>query len=385
MFLKKISPEGRSDIFEEMLKPIKSGHKPDYFLLALIFILTAAGLVILSTASSSLGEIRFNDSYYYLKHQIKNGLIVGIAGFFLGYFIYYQHYRKISLIFLILNIVFLALVFTKFGVNAGGAKRWLEFGPISFQPAEILKISFILYLAALLTNKNTERLQSALSGFLPFLVVSGIIVLLLLLQPATSTVVILLASAFAVYFVSGARLRYIFSLILIFLGVLGFAIYATPYRKERILSFLDANRDVRGSNYQLNQSLIALGSGGLFGIGYGESKNKVSYLPAPIDDSIFAIIGEELGFVGAGGIIVLFAMLVSRLLWIAKNMRNKFGRLLLVGFASIIAFQSLVNMAAISGIIPITGIPLPFISYGGTALAVFLTMSGIIVNISKYT
>jgi cell division protein FtsW len=187
-----------------------------------------------------------------------------------------------------------------------------------------------------------------------------------------------------VYFLSGAEIKYILLTILIGMVGLGMLIYVTPYRMQRVLGFLNQSKDTLSINYHLNQALIAIGSGGLSGTGYGQSTSKANYLPAPIDDSIFAVVSEELGFIGSGSLIALFGILTFRLFWLAKNVRDRFGRLILIGFGTIIAFQSLVNMAAISGLAPLTGVPLPFVSYGGTALAVFLTMSGIAVNISKY-
>jgi len=165
----------------------------------------------------------------------------------------------------------------------------------------------------------------------------------------------------------------------------GVVIFATPYRMTRIMGFLNQSADTENRNYHVNQALIAIGSGGLTGVGYGQSTLKASSLPAPTDDSIFAVIAGELGFIGAGAVVALFAALTLRLFWLAKRTRDNFGKLILIGFGAIIALQSLTNMAAISGLIPLTGVPLPFVSYGGTALAVFLTMSGIAANVSKYT
>ena len=363
----------------------KIGHRPDYFLMALIFILTIFGLAMLASASSEMGKMKFNDSYYYLKHQIYYGLSLGIVGFILGYIIYYQRFRKLALLLLMLSLVALFLVFTRFGVEVRNANRWVQLGPITFQPAEILKLTFVLYLAAWLSNPKTRRGSDLVSGLIPFLLISAFIAILLFRQPATSTVVILLSAGLVVYFLSGAKKRYIFLVSLLVLVGLAVIIYATPYRWQRILSYINPQHDVEGQNYHINQALIAIGSGGVRGAGYGQSAAKIKNLPAPIDDSIFAVVAEELGFVGAGALVVLFGILTFRLFWLAKNIRNSFGRLILIGFGTIIAFQSLVNMSAISGIIPLTGVPLPFISYGGTALAVFLTMAGIATNISKYT
>jgi len=366
-------------------KASKAGHRPDYFLLAIVALLTIAGLVILASASSDLGKIRFGDSYYYLKHQLLYGLSVGILGFLFAYKLRYQYFKKFAFILLLLNLGLLAMVFTPLGRAGGGASRWLYFGPILFQPAELLKLTFLIYLAAWLVNPKMNRVQNLTEGVLPFFIICGVIGGLLLLQPATSTVIILIGSGIVVYFVSGARLWHILAIGFAGALILGIVIFFTPYRLGRIMTYLDPQKDATGSSYQVNQALLSIGSGGLWGVGYGQSTNKMKYLPTPTDDSIFAVVAQELGFAGASALVILFGMLIFRLLWIAKDLRDKFGQLLMVGFASIIGLQSIVNMGAISGLLPLTGVPLPFISAGGTALAVFLTMSGIAVNISKYT
>jgi cell division protein FtsW len=362
----------------------KAGRRPDYFLLALVFILTLSGLVILASASSELGKIRFNDSYYYLKHQVLYGLSIGLAGFIAAFFINYQIYKKLALWFLLGNILLLIMVFIPHvGVSSGGASRWLNIGGFLFQPAELLKLSFLLYLAAWISGKQTSRMKDFMSGALPFFIICGAVAVLLLLQPATSTVVILITSGLIMYFESGARITHLIGFGAV--GAIGLliVIWATPYRMKRIMTFIHPDKDTQGTSYQINQALITIGSGNIFGVGYGQSTSKVNYLPAPLDDSIFAIAAQELGFVGAASIVLFFGMLVWRLMYLAKGARDKFGHVILTGFASIIALQSLVHMGSISGILPLTGVPLPFVSYGGTALAVFLTMMGVAGNISR--
>lgn len=363
----------------------KKGHVPDYFLMALVLALTVFGLVMLASASSDLGKIQFNDSYYYLKHQILFGLSIGIAGFCCGYFIPYQKLKKIALPLLAVSMVFLVLVFTKLGAVVNNTNRWLRFGPLSFQPAELMKLTYLTYLTAWLSNAKMKRELNLREGFVPFLIVSGMIATLLILQPATSTVLILLGSGLVVYFMSGAPVKYVIGTVLIAAVVIGAVIFVTPYRLARITGFLHQGQNTQGQNYQVNQGLIAIGSGGLTGVGYGQSVTKAGYLPTPIDDSIFAVIGEELGFVGAASLIALFCLFTMRLFWLSKKTNDRFGRLLLIGFGTVVAFQAFVNMASISGVLPLTGVPLPFISYGGTALAVFLTMSGIALNVTKYS
>jgi len=362
----------------------KRGGPPDYFLMATIALLTLFGLAMLASASSDLGKTQFNNSYYYLEHQLLYGLTIGAIGFLVGYFVDYQRWKKIAFILLLASLIGLILVFTPLGSVVNNTNRWLRFGPVSFQPAELMKLTFILYLAAWLSNPKFKRTTDFQSGLLPFVLVAGLIATLLVLQPATSTVVILLAAGLVIYFVSGAPIKYIAGIVAFGLIALVLVVYVTPYRRARILGYLNKSQNVQGQNYQVNQGLIAIGSGGLMGVGYGNSATKASYLPTPIDDSIFAVTGEELGFVGAMSLLALFGILTFRMFWLAKKTGDQFGRLLLIGFGTVIALQAFVNMASISGLIPLTGVPLPFVSYGGTAFAVFLTMSGIALNVSRY-
>ena len=352
--------------------------------MAIVFALVVFGFVMLASASSNLGKTQFNNSYYYLEHQMIYGLTIGAAGFLLGYFMTYDRWKKAALPLLGVSVVLLALVFTRFGAAVNGTNRWLHFGPLSFQPAEIVKLTYLIYLAAWLSNPKMKRATDLQNGLLPFLIVSGLIGILLILQPATSTVAILLGSGLILYFVSGAPMKYILGTIAIAAVIVAGIVYITPYRRARITGFLHPNQDTQGQNYQVSQALIAIGSGGIWGVGYGQSASKTSALPAVIDDSIFAVVGEELGFIGAGTLVVLFCLFTLRLFWLSKTIADRFGKFLLIGFGTVIALQAFVNMASISGIIPLTGVPLPFISYGGTALAVFLTMSGTALNVSKY-
>lgn len=367
------------------LSKSKSGHRPDYIFIFCVAILTIFGLVLLSSASSDLGKIKFNDTYYYLKHQIIFGLSLGLIGFFVASRMYYKKFKKLAVPLLIINLILLFLVFTPLGVSHMRSSRWLSLGPFSLQPAELLKISFIVYLAAWLAGKS-DRQSSLLKGLAPFLIVSGIIAVLILKQPATTMLVILMAAAMAIYFISGARISHILAVFLLGLSILALIIYLTPYRYERIMSFLTADKENQQTiAYQLRQSLNAIGSGGLFGVGFGQSTAKYKYLPEPIGDSIFAVIAEELGFAGSIFIISVFTVILIRIFSIIRKSSDQFAKLMAVGFASIMGIQAFIHIAAISGLLPLTGVSLPFISYGGTSLAIFLTISGIIVNISKHT
>ena len=364
-------------------KPPKPKSSPDYLFIILIGILVIFGLVMLASASSDLAKEEFGSSYYYLKHQVIYGLSFGIIGFLITTFLYHQKLKKLALPLLILNIVALILVFTPLGISAKGASRWLQIGGFSFQPGELLKISFIIYIASWICGSK-KRGESVTEGFIPLIVIIGIIGLLLMMQPATTIAIIIIGSSLAVYFVSGAKFKYIIGIILLGLILLSTVIYFTPYRMERIKTYLHPKSDTLGDAYHLNQSQIAIGSGGVSGVGYGQSTTKLNYLPEPIGDSIFAVIAEELGFVGATSVLLIFFAIVYRGLAIAKKASDSFGKLITVGFITIIGAQAVINIGAISGILPLTGIPLPFISYGGTALAAFMTMAGIITNVSKY-
>lgn len=362
------------------------GHRPDYMLLTAIFCLVIFGLLALASASSDLGKIQFDDAYYYLKRQLMLGFSVGVIGFFLGYKIYYKNYKRWALLLLAVNILALLLILVSpLGKAYGGSARWLTLGSFSFQPSEALKIVFVIYLAAWLSGSaRSHRTERFSSGFLPFLALAGFVGALLLAEPATSAVIIVLFAALIMYFMSGARFAYIGLAVILATVFLTLVIFITPYRLARLTAYFTPNSDPEGAGFHLTQALITLGAGGLTGVGFGRSTNKYLYLPESIGDSIFVIIGEELGFIGATILITFFFIVVLRGLLIAGRVRDEFGRLLLIGFSSIIGIQTFVNIAALSGLIPLTGVTLPFISYGSSSLAMFMTMAGIMVNISRY-
>lgn len=358
-------------------------HRPDYIVILSLGFLVIFGLLALASASSNLGQAKFGDSFYYLKHQVLTGLVVGIFGFFVAYKVYYRRYQKLAVVLLLVSIALTALVFTPLGLKAGGAERWVQIGPVTFQPAEFLKLTVIIYFAAWLAGQ-TDRNKSFLKGFLPFFVVLGAVAGLLLRQPTTTTVVIIAVSALVLYFVSGAKLSYVAAVGMVGVLILAGAVLITPYRFQRIANFLDPGANPLGGGYHINQAQIAIGSGKILGVGYGQSTTKINYLPEPIGDSIFAVVAEELGFVGSVALVSVFLLLILRILLLARSINDRFGKLLLVGFGTLISLQVFINIGAISGILPLTGVPLPFISYGGTSLAVFMTMGGIIANISRH-
>ncbi|KKU93966.1 MAG: Stage V sporulation protein E [Candidatus Jorgensenbacteria bacterium GW2011_GWA1_48_13] len=361
----------------------KSTSSPDYVIVGLVVILTIFGLVMLASASSDLARDRFSNSFHYLNNQLLHGLVLGAVGFLFGFFTYYRRWEKMALPLLIITIILMLLIFSPLKFAAKGASRWIDFGVFTVQPAEILKLTFLLYLAAWL-SKNEKRSRSVGEGFLPFLILVGIVMALIIIQPSTTTALIIFASSLVTYFAAGARLRFLVGAVLLAALGLSVVVYFTPYRLERILTFINPEANELSSGYHVNQSQMAIGSGGLFGVGYGNSTTKLRYLPEPIGDSIFAVIAEELGFVGGGLLIAAFGVLILRGLALARHAPDSFGRLLVTGFVSLIGIQAFINVASVSGLIPFTGVPLPLISFGGTALAVFLTMSGIIVNVSRY-
>ena len=270
---------------------IKRAGRPDYFFLAIIFALVVFGLAMLASASSALGQSQFNDSYFYLKHQMLYGLLLGLSGFLVGYFMPYERWKKFAFPLLVVGIICLGTCFHAFRHGDQRHQQMASVRSVQFQPAEIVKLIYILYVAAWLSNAKLKREHDIRGGLIPFLIVSGIIAGLLILQPATSTVAILLGSGLVVYFASGAPKRYLVGIILLAALIIAAVVYVTPYRRARILGFMNQSANTQGQNYQVNQTMIAIGSGGLWGVGYGQSATKAG-LPAVIDDSIFAVIGR---------------------------------------------------------------------------------------------
>lgn len=358
-------------------------RKPDYVFLIILGILVLLGLAVLASASMALGQKNFGDTYYYFKHQLLYGLSAGIAGFLFFSRVRYQNWRRWGLWLMLASIVLLFIVFVpKFSFGYGGASRWLKLGPLTLQPAEMLKLTFILYLAGWFESRK-RYIADFKEGLIPFLLVLGLVGALLLAQPATGTFGIIVGIAAAMFFAAGSRVSHLVLTTSLALLIVLILIQASPYRLARFTTFLSPEKDPLGSSYQINQALIAIGSGGLWGKGFGYSLQKYNYLPEPIGDSIFAIYGEETGFVGVSVLIALFVLLAVRGFRIAARAPDLFGQLVAAGVTSWIIVQAFINMAAISGLIPLTGVPLPFVSYGGSNLAAILCGCGILVNISK--
>jgi len=360
-------------------------HQPDYILVFLILFIVAFGLVIIANPSIVLSQENFEESYYFLKHQGLN-VLLGLVFFCISQRIYYKRWQKLSVPLLVFSLVLLILVFVPgLGYGSGQARRWINLGPFSFQPFELTKLTFIFYLAALLSKKGKNNQEVIKKSLIPFLVVAGLIAFLVLVQPDFSALLILIAIALTIYFLAGMSISYLLAFsglaVISFLALIKMA----AYRMNRLIVYLHPEMDPQGIGYQINQALLAIGSGGLFGLGLGHSIQKWRYLPEPIGDSIFAIIAEELGLVGAAFLVSLFVVLAWRGLKIARRAPDRFGLLVAGGISGWLFFQAFINIAAISGLAPLTGLPLPLVSYGGSAMVVSLAALGVLVNISKYT
>ncbi|MEK7074022.1 MAG: putative peptidoglycan glycosyltransferase FtsW, partial [Patescibacteria group bacterium] len=289
----------------------------------------------------------------------------------------YGIFRRFAVPLLIGTLALLLAVFIPgFGVRALGAHRWLNFGIFIVQPAELAKLTMVIYLAAWFSTKERGRL-------LAFLLLIGMVAGLVVIEPDLGTAVTILGTALALYFVSGAPVMHFAALIPVLLAAVGGLAVAQPYRLRRVLTFLNPDADPLGSSYQIRQVLLALGSGGLFGVGLGKSRQKYEYLPEANTDSIFAILGEETGFVGTTIVVLLFLFLVWRCFKIARRIDEPFGKMLVLGIGSWIGIQTFINIGSMVAVLPLTGVPLPLISYGGSNLVITLGALGIVYNVSK--
>ncbi len=366
----------------DVLTKKKTSDKPFlYATLALVII----GFIILSSASMAIAYKDHGSIAYYTLRQLMFGGIVGIIALFFCQWMPYRYWKQIALPLIIISFILLAFIFIpQLSYGAGGARRWLKLGSFSLQPSEILKLGFVIYLASWLDARRKE-IRSISYGMMPFVLMVSIIGIFLMMQSDLGTFAVILATAGMMYFLGGGKISQMGSM-LAFAGVaFYFLIQLAPYRLNRVLAFLNPSYDPKGIGYQINQAFIAIGSGGFWGVGFGRSLQKYNYLPEPMTDSIFAIFAEEMGFLGVCALFLLFGFFFWRALSIAKKAPDIFGRLLAAGLAISIIAQVFINMAAISGLLPLTGITLPFISYGGTSLVITMGMAGIILNISKYT
>ena len=361
----------------------KTGIKVDIPFLISLCILVVAGFLIFSSASLGLlsknsvkyANVAFNQTFF--------GLFLGSLACLITSKIPFHFYKKNAFFIFIIGIILTLCVFIPgLGIKHGGALRWIDLGPISFQPSEILKIAYIIYFSAWVARAK-DKVQTLSHGLLPFLIITGLVGGVLLAQPDTDTFMVAATAGLAVFLAGGGRWRHM--LLVAVIGIAGLAVvaYTRPYVMSRITTFINPQQNSQGAGYQIQQSLIAVGSGGLYGRGFGQSIQKFNYLPEPIGDSIFAVSAEEFGFIGSTLLVLLFVFFAFRGLKIATQVPDMFGRLLIIGIVILITSQAFVNIGAMVGILPLSGIPLPFISHGGTALFITLAQAGIVLNISK--
>jgi cell division protein FtsW len=340
---------------------------------------------MLTSASQVMGLDKFQDPYYYLKHQLFFGLLPGIALLIIFSNLKFSFWKKIAIPLFAGSIILLILVLIpQLSYGYAGAKRWLYLSFFSIQPSEIIKLSLIIFLAAWFSQKKGE-MKNFHHTVLPFIMYLGIISLLIAFEPDIGTLSVIIVIALALYWTAGAKLAHIAGIVLIGILTMGLLIKAAPYRVARITAFFSPEADTQGISYQINQSLLAIGSGGLFGLGLGQSKQKYQYLPEVVGDSVFAVIAEELGFIITSLFIFLYLYFALNAFRIAEKSHDNFAKYTAVGIATWLTYQALVNMGAMVKITPLTGLPLPFISYGSSAMITSLAAIGILINISKYT
>jgi len=351
-------------------------HPPDYWLTVAITILTLFGILMVYDSSVAIAIRDFSDRYYFVREQLRF-LAVGAGVLVACSLIDYRRWYALAVPLLLVTLVLLGAVFLPgIGIKALGSHRWIRMGFFVFQPSELAKLALVIYLASWFSFPEKGRMGA-------FLLLVLMVVGLVAAEPDFGTAVIILAIAVAMYFFSGAPLWQFLALIpLLVAGGVGLAI-ASPYRLRRIMTFFNPESDPLGASYQIRQILLSLGSGGLLGVGIGKSRQKYEYLPEANTDSIFAVVGEEIGFIGAACVISLFFFIVWRGYRIAKRAPDRFGMLLALGITSWFGIQTLVNLSAIVALIPLTGVPLPLVSYGGSSMIVTLAGAGILLSISR--
>ena len=354
----------------------------DHTLLIVTMVLALVGLVMVFSASAVVAGNRFHDSGYFLKRQLA-WLTFGFVLLHVASRVDYVWWKRLSVPLLGLMVLLLVMVLIpSLGVAAKGARRWLRLGPISIQPAEMVKLVAVIYLAAYLTKKE-DRITSFSSGLLPVLFVIGLLSGLVLLEPDLGTAVVIGLVTIGLLFLGGAQVKHLLGLGLCAVPVVLVLVLGSSYRRQRLLTFLAPWKDASNAGFQITQSFLAFGSGGPFGVGLGEGKQKLFFLPEAHTDFVLALVGEELGLVGTGAIILLFALFVVRGFQIAARARMPFGRYLGIGITMLIGGQALVNAAVATGMLPTKGLTLPFVSYGGSSLVISLLAVGILLNISR--
>ncbi len=352
--------------------------KPDYLLVLLCIGMALFGLVMIGSASSLIAFEKYDGArnYYFVGKQAVS-LVVGLVLMFIAQGIDYRSLRKYAFILLIVTVILLILsLLPGVGQEVKGAHRWINLGIMNFQPSELAKLTFIIYLSSWFSSKEKINI-------IPLLLVVAVMAALIIAQPDLGTLTIVVGIALSMFYAAGGS----YGQVIIGLGTLGVLFWifirSSAYRWERFQTFINPGAETQGAGYHINQAILAVGSGGLMGLGFGKSIQKYLYLPEPYSDSIFAIIAEELGFFRTSLVILAFAVVAWRGFRIAQRAPDKFGKLLAAGITSWIVFQAFINIGAITGMLPLTGVPLPFISYGGSSLIATLAGVGVLANISK--
>lgn len=341
---------------------------------------------MLLSASGPLAYKEFGDSWYFFKHQLTHGFVPGIFLFAIFSRLDYRKLRPLAVFALLASVGLLVMVYLPgVGLHLGGAGRWVKLGPISFQPSEFVKVTFLVYVAAWLAAKHEHKAKTIEEGLLPFIGALSVIMILLIMQPNTGSMSVIVGSALLMYFIAGAPIGWFATLGVAGVGLIALLIKLTPYRAARFMTFLHPELDPQGIGYHINQAYLAIGSGGLFGVGYGHSRQKYLYLPEVAGDSIFAVTAEEMGFFVCIGLIAAFGYLVRRCFAIANDAPDDFGQFLAIGIGCWVAIQTIFNISSMLGLMPITGVTLPFVSYGSSALIALSVGMGIVASISRHS
>jgi len=359
----------------------------------LLAILLVFGLIILSSASSVAGFEKFGDPYYFVKRQLLYGILIGVPSMWVLSRIDYHIWKRYAFPIVVANIILLVMILVPgIGVELLGARRWVSIGGILFQPSELIKLSFLLYLGVWLEARGKE-LYDPSTGFGPFMIMITFLVLMIAgVQKDLGTMVVIGVIAVSAYFVAGAPWKHLGIIFASAVAGLFFLIKLLPifipsfeYRAHRLTVFLNPDVDPLGIGFHINQALLAIGSGGILGLGLGHSRQKFNYLPEVMTDSIFAVLAEEMGFVVAIVVVALYLAIMLQGYKIAKTAPDPFGKIVAIGITTWISFQAIINIMAMLSLVPLTGIPLPFISYGSTSTATLLIAVGILINISRQT
>lgn len=353
-------------------------------LIIVTLMLLAVGLTMVYSASAIWADYKFDDSFFFAKRQLLFAIVGLVAMFFLMNVDYWTWRTWAKVIIIVCFVLLLLVLIPGIGNVRNGSRSWIGVGAFSIQPSEFMKLAMIAFLAKFLSEKQ-KLITSFKKGLVPSLGLVFLAFGLIMLQPDLGTGTVMVGTCIVMIFVSGARIKHFALLGLIGIGGFVALVLSAPYRIKRITSFLDPWEDPLGSGFQIIQSLYAIGPGGLFGLGLGESRQKFFYLPEPQTDFIFAILSEELGFIGGTFVILLFALLLWRGIRVALGAPDLYGSFLAVGIIAMVAIQVMINIGVVTGLMPVTGITLPFLSYGGSSLTLMLMAIGVLLNISRYS